>query len=39
VVAASVVGVLDVFTPDIQMAVSSVWRDGALCILEHLGKN
>jgi hypothetical protein len=38
-VAASIVGVLDVFTPEVEMAVSSVWQEGALGSLEHLGKS
>jgi hypothetical protein len=38
VVAASAVGVLGAFTPEVEMVVFSVWRDGVLGSLEHLGK-
>jgi hypothetical protein len=38
VVAASAVGILGAFAPEVEMAVSSVWWDGVLGSLEHLGK-
>jgi hypothetical protein len=38
VVAASVVGVLGAFAPEVEMAVSSVWRNSVIGSLEHLGK-
>ena len=38
VVAASAVGVLGAFAPEVEMAVPSVWRGGVLDSLEHLGK-
>jgi hypothetical protein len=38
VVAASTAGVLGAFAPEVEMVLSSVWRDGVRGSLEHLGK-
>jgi hypothetical protein len=38
VVAAGAVGVIDAFTPGVEVAASSVWWDGALGSFENLGK-